>query len=355
VIRPLATIVAASLLVGPLLAAELGTRALIRSGRLPEAPSSNPETDVSLANVARFGQPDVLVLGTSGVRSGLRPSVLEELIAEATGATVTVRSVAQPALSLEGHRLIVRGLARRALIPRLVILGLTPSTMTGYGPAGDWFPRSELGRLWAGCEGLAGWEGLSCALGQHSALWRWRRDTDAVRRALRDKAPRTREGDKDRQLTPSGWLSERPVGSYTLEERVPRLLEVLPSGVPLPTENVAAFAALVSELRAAGATVVAVALPYAPQLGEALVARNPGWKAERDAGYAALGSAADLSIVAVERFGEWWTDRAQNDLRHLSRVGAGPMTRQLWSMPEFRLPVLAALASDGEGPASDGG
>jgi hypothetical protein len=219
--------------------------------------------------------------------------------------------------------------------------------MTGYGPAGDWFPDSELGRLWAGCDGLSGWEAMSCTLAQHSALWRWRRDADVVRRALREETPRARVGDKDRQLTPSGWLSERPVGSFTLEDRIPRLLEVLPSGVPLPAENVAAFAALVAELRAAGATVVAVALPYAPQLDAALVARNPDWKLERDAGYAALGSAADLPIVAVERFGEWWTDRAQNDLRHLSRVGAGPMTRQLWSLAAFREPVLAALASSG--------
>lgn len=67
-VRPIAAIIAAMLLVGPVLVAELGTRALIRAGRLPDAPSSNPETDVSLSNIVRIGRPDILVLGTSGSR-----------------------------------------------------------------------------------------------------------------------------------------------------------------------------------------------------------------------------------------------------------------------------------------------
>ncbi len=343
-LRSIAAIITPLLLIGPVLAAELGTRALIRAGRLPEAPSSDPEADVALSNIMRLGRPDIMVLGTSVIRSGLRPSVLEAAISEAIGRKVTVRTVAQPALGLEGQRILVSGLARKGLVPNLVILGVTTNLMTGYGPPGDWFPRSELGRLWGGCGEATGPAWLSCALGQRSALWRWRGDVARIRQALRGDRHRT-AGDRDRQLTLSGWLSERPVRNYTLEQRVPQLLQVLPEGVPLSQANLDSFVALISELRGHGARVIAVALPYAPQLEAALVARNPAWYVERDRGYAALSRAADLPIVTVEAYGDWWETRSQNDLRHLSRRGAGPMTRQLWEMPAFREPIVEALAS----------
>ena len=32
-----------------------------------------------------------------------------------------------------------------------------------------------------------------------------------------------------------------------------------------------------------------------------------------------------------------------SDLRHLSREGAEPFTRQLWEMPAFRVGILAGL------------
>jgi len=346
VIRPLAAIIAAILLMGPLLVAELGTRALIKAGRLPAAPSSDPETDVSLANLVRTGQPDVMVLGTSSIRSALRPNVLEGLILDTTGRAATVRTVAQPALSLEGHRILVDGLAKQGLVPGLVVLGLTPSTMTGYGTHGDWFPQSELGRFWSGCSELTGEAADTCALGQWSALWRWRGEAPRLRAALAGDVPRS-TGNGERRLTPSGWLSERPVKGFTLEARVPRLLKILPAGVPLPQENLDSFVALVDELRGHGADVVAVALPYAPQLEAALVERNPEWYAERDAGFAALGEAAGLSILVVDSYGEWWEKGSQNDLRHLSRRGAGPLTRQLWEMSSFRDPIVEALRSAG--------
>jgi hypothetical protein len=343
--------VAALLVLGSLLA-ELGMRALMRTGRLPEAPSPSTETDVSLANVQRAGRPDVLIVGTSAIRSALRPSVLEGLIREHTGAPVKVQNVAQPALSLEGHRILVDGLARRGLVPGLVILGLTPSTMTGYGAAGDAFSTSELGRLWGRCR-LQRESSLACGLSRWSALWRWRSQGRRLRASLVEGLPWT-VGDRHRRLTSSGWLSERPVRGYTLEQRVPQLLDVLPAGVPLPAANLASFVALVRELRGQGATVVAVALPYAPQLETALVERNPAWAAERAAGYAALSAAAALPIAIIEGYGAWWQPESQNDLRHLSRRGAGPLTQQLWERPDVREPILAALAAGARAQASAG-
>jgi hypothetical protein len=346
VIRPAAAAIAAVLFAGPPLVAEMGTRALIRFGRLPDAPSSDLETDVSLANLRRKGRPDVLVVGTSSIRSGLRPNVLEELILDETGRAATVQNVGQAALSLEGHRILVAGLARHDLVPRTVILGLTPSTMTGYGRSGEWFPDSELGRYWNGRHELVGEASLVRALGRRSAFWRWRREGQRLSDALLGAAGRS-TGTSERRLTPSGWLSERPVKGLTLEQRVPRMLEILPAGVPLPQHHLDSFVSLIAELRALGARVVAVALPYAPQLESALVARNPQWYAERDAGYTALGEAAGLPIIIVRAYGAWWNESSQNDLRHLSRRGAGPMTRQLWQDPAFREPILEGLASAG--------
>ena len=343
-IKPTTVILAAILLLGPLLVAEMGTRALIASGRLPTAPTSNTEADVSLANIARLGRPDVLVLGTSSIRSALRPDTLAKLLSDRIGREVSVQSVAQPSLSLGGQRLIARGLAEQDLLPELIVLGLTPSTMTGYGPAGDWFDQSELGRLWGGCEDVEGPDGMICRLGQLSALWRWRGRADRVAESLVEGMPRT-TGDADRRLTESGWLSEQAVDKLSLEDRVPLALDVLPRDPILSAENEAEFVALIEDLRSYGAEVVAVALPYAPQLEAALVKRNPDWRIQRDAGYAALAEAAAVPILEVAGYGSWWSETSQNDLRHLSRSGAGPLTRQLWSMRAFREPLLDGLAS----------
>jgi hypothetical protein len=107
------------------------------------------------------------------------------------------------------------------------------------------------------------------------------------------------------------------------------------------------FAAFVAELRTHGVELIAVEMPYLAELEDDLIARNPDWDDERAAAYARLEEAADLDIIDVGGFGDWAEAGSFRDPRHLSRTGAGPFTRQLWAIPEFREAVLSGLASDG--------
>lgn len=346
-IKPLHIALAASLLLGPVIAAEAGVRTLIQTGRLPLATSSDRLADVGLANLERLGVPDVLVLGTSSIRNGLRPDVLEEAIHAATGRDVRVQGIAQSAISLRAQRLLVSGLAERGLLPGVVIMGVTPVTLTGDHQDGDWLLSSELGRLWSGCESIADLtEQLDCQLGQVSALWRWRGRPDDLLRAAERGMPRTATV-AGRQLQEDGWASEPPSTRRALRREIPGALERLLERISVPAYVAIDFAALVDDLRSHGVTVITITFPYAAMLEEALMARNPAWKAQRDEGYTILEEASRSDIIEVAGFGDWWRPRSMHDLRHLSREGAGPFTQQLWEMPAFREAVLEGMASAG--------
>jgi hypothetical protein len=348
-IRPLSVVLAALLLLGPLVALEAGVRVLIATDRLPEATTSQELTDVALADLARGGRPDILVLGNSAIRNGLQPDVLEGLIAEAGGGVVRVQGIAQGALSLEAQLLIVRALAERGLLPSTVLVGLTAGTLNGSlddaeGQAADWFTASELGQLWSDCAGVA-WPELSdCRLAQASALWRWRGRAERVLSAALRGVPTTYDQD-GRVLQENGWAAEEPATGRRLREQLPGTLERLPAFGAVPPAVETRFTALVDELRTLGAHPVVFALPYSPPLTEAVLAADPGWQARLLEGYAELGAAASVDIHVVEAFGPWWEPASQHDLRHLSREGAAPATGQLWELPGFREAVLAALGA----------
>jgi hypothetical protein len=346
-IRTLSIVSAALLLLGPLLVLEAGVRVLIATDRLPEATSSQELTDVALADLARGGRPDVLVLGNSAIRNGLQPDVLEGLIAEDGGRVVHAQGIAQGALSLEAQLLLVRALAQRGLLPSTVLVGLTAGTLNGSlddaeGQAADWFTASELGQLWNDCAGVAWLELADCRLAQVSALWRWRGRADRVLSAALRGVPTTYDQD-GRILQENGWAAEEPATGRRLREQLPGTLQRLPPFGSVPPEVETRFRALVDELRSQGAHPVVFALPYSPPLTEALLAADPGWQARLLEGYAELGAAAGVDISVVEAFGPWWEPASQHDLRHLSREGAPPATRQLWELAGFRQAVLAAL------------
>jgi hypothetical protein len=319
-------------------------RLLIATDRLPYAPASSEEADIAFANLLRSGRPDVLVLGTSSIRNALRPDTLEALVAEETGQAIHVQGVAQGGLSLPDQELIVAALAERELLPEVVILGLTPSTITGKGFRNLWFSNSELGRAWSGCDGLEGHEAAECLIGTQSALWRWRGQLERIGEALAGPLPRTLETD-GRMLQESGWTSEDGVNARRLERMIKGTVRKLPEGLPQADDMTPAYASLIEALVARGTTVIPVAIPYAPPLMEALVERNPDWLDELDAGYANLASASGVDIVQVDAFGDWWRPKSSNDLRHLSAEGAEQVTRQLYGMDEFREPLLEGLGS----------
>ena len=352
-IAPIKVLFAAVLLLAPTIAVEAGTRTLVDSGRLPFAPSSSPYADVGLANLARLGKPDVLVLGTSAIRNALQPDVLEELIAAETGEEVHVQGLAQSAMSLKAQRLLVEGLAQLDLLPGTVVTGLTPVSLGGDNREGDWFIHSELGQAWRGCADISDpAESIDCWLGQASAMWRWRGRPDQLLSAVRRGVPRTYRED-GRTLHENGWTAEKPATERQLIKAIPSTLERLQEEIFVPAVVFNEFMGLVSDLRSRGVEVIVVEMPYAPMLVEALLERNPAWEEQRREGFALLEQAADIDIVEIDGLGEWATASAFHDLRHLSHKGAEPFTRQLWDMPEFREPVLAGVTAADDAAGSD--
>jgi hypothetical protein len=347
-IRPTAVIIAAVLLLGPLLVAEFRLRDLIESDRLPVAPSSSDFSDVSLANARRVGKSDVLVVGASTLRNALKPRALERLIGEATGKEVHVQSVAQGGISMATQLLLVQALADEDLLPSTVITGVSPVSLAGgFPPEGDWLARSDLGQLWTGCsDDVLDPEMFECRLGQVSALWRWRGHPDDVARALLEPMPK-KLVDGGRELKPDGWISARPSNPKKLDEQLPRALERMETEVLVPDDVVEGFTDLVEYLRAQGVEVVALRMPYWAELEAALVERNPDWQTQRDAAYERLSEAADIELLELSAFGDVAKTSWFRDPRHLSRLGAGPFTRRLWKMAEFREPILQSLASAG--------
>jgi len=347
-IRPIAAIIAAVLLLGPLLVVELSVRDLIESDRLPMAPSSSDFADVSLANARRVGKSDVLVVGASTLRNALKPKTLERLIGEAIGDQVQVQSVAQGGISTASQLLIVQALADEGLLPSTVITGVSPVSLAGgFPPEGDWLAQSELGRLWTGCpDDALDPEMLECRLAQVSALWRWRGHPDDLARALLEPMPKTLV-DGGRELKPDGWIRARPSNAKKLGEQLPRALERMETEVLVPDDVVEGFADLVEYLRAQGVEVVALRMPYSADLEAALVERNPDWETQLNAAYARLSEAADIELLDMSTFSDVAKVNWFRDPRHLSRLGAGPFTRRLWKIAEFREPILESLASAG--------
>lgn len=346
-IRPISVIIAAVLLLGPLITLELGVRALIEQGRLQEAPTSNRFADVSLTNLRRGGQPDVLIMGMSTMRSGIKPDTLERRIESDLGRPVHVQNVAQGGISLESQRIIVERLAEQGLLPSVVITGVSPVTLAAEheGDAEDWFRRSELGRLWSGCsEALSEEAGLECRLSEVSALWRWRSRWADLAMAITEGIPTTIE-EGGRSLRASGWLAGRPADAAQLQKNLPRALDRLDEQIVVGDELADSWAAFIDELRANDVEVVALRMPYYQPLVDAAVERNPEWVEQRDAGYARLEEAAGLPLIEVEGFAKAAQAEWFRDPRHLSRDGAPVFTRELWATDAVSEPVLEVLRS----------
>jgi hypothetical protein len=341
-------LLAATLLLAPAVATEAGVRSLIEAGRLPIAPSSDQRADVGLANLVRLGKPDVLILGTSAVRNAIQPDVLEQLIKEETGRDVDVQGIAQSAMSLRAQRLLVRGLAGLDLLPDVVITGLTPISLTGDHNDGDWFLQSALGQLWDECAQTDGVDdlgaSLDCWLGQESAAWRWRGRPGRLVHAAEKGMPKSIVV-KGRRLKENGWTAAKAVTPKELRKELPGTLARLQEQIVTPASIVIEFAELMRQLRDREVQVVPVTMPYAGLLEDALVARNPDWEQQRLDGVELFEAYGEIDIIDVDGYGDWVDGGSFHDLRHLSRDGAGPFTRQLWEIPEFKARVLEGLGS----------
>ena len=346
-IKPISLLIASLLLLGPVLVVELGVQLLVERDRLPHAPSSNDFADVSLANLYRLGQQDVLIMGASTVRSGIRPDTLETQITNETGEEVHVQGAAQPGFSIAAQEVLIEDLARHDMLPDVVITGISPLTLNGeWTNENHWFMNSEWGRSMAGCPGgPLEPDAIACRFGNLSALWRWRGQPDRLLQAAESGMPRTLvQGSK--RLRASGWLAGGSARAEALERNVQRALDRLEPTIEVPDVVVESFVSFVETLEEHDVELVVVRMPYLQQLEEESLARHPTWIEERDAAFALLEEAAGVEIIDTGGFGDWAEATSFRDPRHLSKQGAGPFTRQLWSIDQVREPILDALTSD---------
>jgi hypothetical protein len=186
---------------------------------------------------------------------------------------------------------------------------------------------------------------VDCLLGQLSALWRWRGQLERVVQAATDTAPqewthgpRTRRDD--------GFLAESGRTAEWLASQVRPTMRRRTLDPALDEQVTGQLVSLVHRLRAAGSSVVVVFLPYSPPLMEALVARDPAFQSTLARSLEGLAVATGSPIVDPGRYGDWWTPADSSDVRHLSAEGAAAFTRQLWRLPAFRDPIVAALDDD---------
>ena len=96
---PTRSVLAALLLVMPLLAAEIGLRVLVAADRLPFADSHRDDFEITWANLERSGTPDILILGDSVSKQGIEPNVLDGLARQAAGSNISVFNAASWAVA----------------------------------------------------------------------------------------------------------------------------------------------------------------------------------------------------------------------------------------------------------------
>ena len=341
--RALRWAVIAALIAGPLVAGELGVRALIAADRLPVAAAHLEDFEITWTNLERQAPADVLLLGDSMTQQGLDPATLASLVEPALGRRPVVFNASSSAGGFGVNEAVIEELARRGQLPRLAIVGVSPSSMASDRTFRDVFAPTPMGGLFTRCASASSYDAaVNCAFGNVSAFWRWRGTFDRVLRAVVRPLPPTKS-ERGFTLRADGFRAGPPVTIADLREQVPTALEKEPAAFTMGADVPPAFAGLVDRLREHRVAVVAVAIPYSPVLVAALETRQAGWEAGRRAAVAALEAAGELPIVDPAGFGAWWGEGSSRDVKHLSRHGAPGFVEQLWGIAAFRDGVLAAL------------
>lgn len=332
----------------PIVLVEVGVRALVASGRLPEAPSSERSMEQSWDELVAGSPADVVLLGDSIMARSIDPQLLAEALTQEAGRPVRVFNFAQMGASVVQTRMLTDALIAHGRVPPVVVIGVTPDLIGGR--LSDTDPavlRSPFALLRTGCGGSpdpSAW--VDCLLTQVSAAWRWHGRPERVAEAL-----------GGRRVVPVLNAEERRAdgffpGAGTDEHRLEGLLRSRKVakqrfGEGAVDEAVEDYRELVASLEAAGSHVVLLSMPYSPLYDDAVEAARPGSMAMREAGFDRIAAATGRPVVRVPRFGDWWNPAMAYDLRHLSSAGAARFTQDLVARPDFRDEVLAGL--DGAG------
>jgi len=335
-------------LLGPLLFAELGVRALIATDRLPVAAAHFDRLEISWSNLAHIGrQPDVLILGDSMGQQDLDPETLARLAQPYTGNTLRIYDLSVSGAGFGTIRILVDQLMREGRLPPVLIVGVSPSILRG-GPLGvvSDFQRSPMGQQFSQCANVEGYvQTVDCQFSQISKLWLWRGQPVRLARALVRGRPRTSK--HAGLMRPDGFIEgpSRPIAA--IQSQVPDALDRQGSAFAMEASTLPEFVDLIGALRRGGAHVVVVTIPYSPLFTDALLAVNPDWESERAGAVAQLGAAAGVPVVESGSFGSWWGDGSSSDVKHLSHEGAIAFDQQLWGTLALHDAFLAALRDAG--------
>jgi hypothetical protein len=326
---------------------EVWVRWLIATRELPVAEAHHRDLELTWTLYERRGRTDILILGDSLARMGMHPGTLADLASAESGRPVSVHNLATPGSDFAIYESLAERLASEGRLPGLVIVALSDDHLQRRGPYRRAYLPSQMGQLFSGCQDRRQMEELlSCQLSSQLALWRWRGRPQTLAESTLS-ALSWRPLSEARPLRSDGFRSAPPISSLEkLHAQLPRALERTATRV---SSNRAAlsFRGLVQSLRARGATVVAVTIPYSPILQNALEERAPGWRRSRSRAFSELGRQAGLEILDIDRFGPSWRLTDARDVKHLSHTGAIRFTRHLWSDERFRAGVLVGLGVGG--------
>jgi hypothetical protein len=335
-------------LLGPLLLAEVGVRALIATDRLPVAAAHFDRLEISWSNLAHAGrQPDVLILGDSMGQQDLDPETLAQLAQPYARDTIRIYDLSVSGAGFGTIRILVDQLVREGRLPPVVIIGVSPSILRG-GPLGEVsdFRRSPMGQQFSQCADVEGYvQAVDCQFSRISKLWLWRGQPVRLARAVIRGRPRTSK--HAGLMRPDGFIEgpSRPIA--TIQGQVPDALARQGSAFSMEESTLPEFVDLIGALQRGGADVVAVTIPFSPVYIDALLAANPDWEADRASVVTQLAAAAGVPIVESGRFGSWWGDGSSSDVKHLSHEGAIAFDQQLWGLPAFHDELVAALGDAG--------
>lgn len=368
---PKVWLITLALLLGPVLVLELFVRGLIATDRLPTAASNNPQLDVNLIQVGQRPPQDVLLVGDSQIATGLDPTLLGRLLGDAAGRDVDVYNFGQPGSTADDNRLALGRLADEGLLPEVIVMDISMSSLTAFGGGDSGFAGAEdanvaregrpsladsaLGRELLGC-GVETEivDRLDCELASLSAAWRWHGRPQAVIRAALYGARLDAKAERG-QLRKDGLFARHAASPRQIQNQIANgdysASRIRPQFNPTEAARFERFQSWADEQ---GVKVIYVAWPTTRPYTEELLSRNPEWEAQRRAATEQLAEAIGQPVVYIESYGEdWWTDESASDLNHLSAEGAKAFTRQLWNDPAFRAAITDALGIEAPPPGAD--
>ena len=347
----------ALLIIGPLLAAEIGLRLLVAFDRLPFAVAHSDQFEITWTNLHRRDDWEVLLLGDSTTQQGINPAIIGEVMGAELGREVHAFDGAVPGSKLLLNLAIAHQLVDEDRLPPVVVVGIQPGLLGGNQEFKDFFLKTPMGRIATDCAYEGSYNDIvSCRAEELSMLWRMRGRYRAIIEAIYRPMPTQLRGRGSRpsMLGPDGYrTSSGTTEDALLQELDKRERTGQLTNFNLKSESIDNFTELVNYLRANGSTVIAVCIPNTPPLADRLEALYPGWAERFDAGLDELEVAADIEI-ARPQIADWFKASDAHNVKHLSADGAARFTTELLEIGWLRTAIAEGLDGSAVGTSRQG-